>query len=454
MPCGWLPSLPANARSSIVLIKRPCTFLFSLVLALAALAVSAFFNLTHLSPPTCPRSACSDDEPRTRPRPAPPSVAKPPTPKEAEPPKTALQQLFTAFRAPAATRPPLTVRRASARSLGGTFAFHELDELTEAREEEEQADEEEAGRRKSNDLLTRSSSPEGVAPALTPDGGSDADTDGGSEVDTLEDEQGHFGQPAVSKEGKPKGLTILTGMFRRTPSTSKKSSAATSPVVASPDDASGPSSPASSTHSASSSTLSTACKKACPVKTLRQRASTTAGASRPNLPSSLSSSFPRRQFSEPGLSSPTGDYFAQSPSSVSTWSISTSASSLLGDASTSTSATSLSVESASSSSQGGRKRSVSSLFSRTPFRSLSPLARSPLTSPEPSPPPSPTLAPERTPALFSKSRRSRGRSPGPSPASTPPLEAPRAPPMRSRISSGPGADCSGASGLALSDVLR
>ncbi|GAA5828426.1 hypothetical protein JCM11251_006243 [Rhodosporidiobolus azoricus] len=455
MPCSWLPSLPQNARSSVVLLTRPCTFVYSLALALAALVASAFFTLTHLSPPDCPCTATADDEPRTRPRPAHPSQPIPAPPKAPEPVST-LQHLLTALRPAARRPPPPPLRRLSGRSLGGTFLPHVLDEVMEARDEEEEAEGEGVY------LLTRSSSPETYAPALTPDGGSDADSDGTSEVVTLEDEEGHLGQSMVNKGGKSKGLALFTTLrLRRTPSASKKASS-TSPLVASPspEEANGTTSPTASVHSASSSTLSSKCKKACPIKAKRQRAATTIpAASRPNLPSTLSTTLPRRQFSEPGLSSPDADH--ASTASTTSSSGSTTASSLFSTLSNSTSPTLPSLGESTSSPAAStaslnRKRSVSSLFLRPSFRSRSPLSRSPLTSPEPSPPPSPTLA---NPSLAAKPKptRTRGRSPGPSSASPSSSAAvadqPRPPRLRSRVSAGPGADCSGASGLVLSDVV-
>ncbi|GAA6031767.1 hypothetical protein JCM8097_001979 [Rhodosporidiobolus ruineniae] len=453
------PAIPANARASLVALTRPCLVLLALLYALGSYAASAFFAATGLNPPTCPRSVCTENEPRTRPRPQPSPAPKPSPPTAPKP--TALQQLVAAFR-PATRRPP-PARRGSARALAVAYPVHELDELTEAREEEELAEleEEKEAARSGLHKLSRTPSPDEHAPALTPDGGSDADSDGASEVDTLEDDQAHS-TTAKGGAAKPKGLSVFTGLrFRRTPSTGSSKKAATSPVVASPDESSAAPSPASSVHSASSSSL----KNHCPIKGLRNRAATTAGTSRPNLPSILTTRAPRRQFSEPGPPSP--DYFsgpaaAEASSSTASSSLSSVAtSSLLPDSTTASSSTSLSTPPASVSSVN-RKRSVSSLF-RTPFgRSLSPHApSSPLTSPEPSPPPSPVLgaAPAfgRSASLTRKAGRTRSRSPVPLPvaaAQQAQAAAMRPPPLTSRVSSGPGADLSGASGLALSDVLR
>ncbi|BGP14696.1 hypothetical protein JCM10213_006224 [Rhodosporidiobolus nylandii] len=434
-PAMPLRRLPLNARSSLVVLKRPCTFLLAFAFSLAAFVSSAFFTLTRLQPPSCPCHADSEVEPRTRPRPAPPSPPKAHDALPPEPAPTAFDSFFAAFRPKPAThtRPP-PARRLSTRAVGG-FAYHELDELVEAREEEELAEREDAVARL---VKSRTPSLEGVAPALTPDGGSEVDTDLASEVDTLEDEQGHV-SPAA-REGRHKSLAVLTGLrFRRTPSTSRKA-AASSPTAEEP-----PVSPADSTHSAPSSSK-------CAIKALRQRqrSATVSGSSKPSLPSIRTTPAPRRQFSEPGPSSPsTTDYFTRSTSSAASSLSSMASSSLLHDASPTSSVTSIASHPPASSAAPplhGRKRSVSSLLLRTPFRSLSPLSRSPLTSPEPSPPPSPTInAGFAAVAGAVKPSRRRGRSPGP---------LAQAPPLSRRVSDGAGADLTGASGLVLSDLLQ
>ncbi|GAA6001994.1 hypothetical protein JCM10207_003029 [Rhodosporidiobolus poonsookiae] len=434
MPCH-LPPLPANTRPTLVALQRPCVFTVSLLVALVSLLASAVFSLTRLAPPTCPRQVCGGDgEPRTRPRPLPPTPPRSPTPEPVEQPEPTAFASFSslvgsAFRT--STRPP-PARRPSARK----FLVHELDQLTEAREEEELAEQEEERARHQQ---RRSPSPD-HAPALTPDGGSDADSDGASEVDTLEDEQGPVA--AVKEGGKGKGLTVLTGFrFRRTPSTSSRGKKeSSSPTTSSPADEH-PASPSSTASSVSSA--SSFLSKPCPVQQLlRPRSATHAGTTRPCFPSSRQAAPPRRQFSDPSPPSP--DDFGHAPSSPTASSTSSTASSTLALDSGYSSASSATSSSAPTPS-AGRKRSVTTLFTRTPFRSLSPLSRSPAGSPDPSPPPSPTLASAPTAAPQNTQRRGR---------SSVPQQVQRVPSLQGRVSSGIGADLSGASGLSLGDVLR
>ncbi|GAA5852741.1 hypothetical protein JCM8547_002611 [Rhodosporidiobolus lusitaniae] len=433
----FCPRLEQNARAVVVLVCRPVTFLMAVVLSVLSLVVSSFFSVTGIAPPSCPHSVCSEDEPRTRPRPAPPAQAIPSAP---EPPKrTPLEFVVAAFSRPA-TRPP-PARRKSTRAVG--FDVHELDQLAEAREEEEELEREEAeaarAGRLSREEAQRASSPDLFAPSLTPDGGSEVDTDGASEVDTLEDDR--VG-PLSAKE-KGKGLSIFTSFTFRRSASGSSSKHASSPISSSPDELSKPASPASSIHSGSSTS-----KAQCPISR-RKRAATCASTSRPSLPSIVAPP-PRRQASNPGPPSPTHslDQLISSGSSSSS-STSTAPSSLFSNAPLTVFPLSSPPLSGNTnpSSVPGRKRSTSSFF-RSPFRSLSPLSRSPITTPEPSPPPSPTLGPPTSSGLgrvssFSKKNRTRAKSPVPTVRIQDPPE------LRRRVSDGQGPDLSGASGLSI-----
>ncbi|BGP38732.1 hypothetical protein JCM10450v2_002684 [Rhodotorula kratochvilovae] len=441
--CAWLPTLPANARAGLVLLKRPCTFVAALVWAALGVLTALFYSATGLEPPSCTR----DSTPRTRPRPAQPVQARPASPSTAthKPQSTlqSLQSLVTApFRSSAShsARPP-PARRHSTRKIGA-FAVHELDGVLEAREEE---DEEEGSADIAPDAHAHDRE---RTPSLTRDSGSSDDAV--SEADTLVNSEvvdDAAGARAAGGKGKG-GLTILTHSLRwmKPPSMAKKDAASAPAAVAeSPDgyaSADSSASPTASTSTASSSSR----KPPCPIKALRNRACTVSHP--PRRPSPRSAEGPRRVASEGK------DYFSHPPDSPSTAPSDEFAASSPAHLD-SPSPADLHAQLAA---PKPRKRAATSLF----FRSLSPLSRSPATTPEPSPPPSPRLGvppavcvqrvlPKRTTSVDSEpssassagARKRRGRSPVPE----------RAPPLASRPSSDAVVDLRGSSGLALSDVL-
>jgi len=428
----WLPSLPANARAGLVLLKRPCTFVLAFLLGTLGALTALFYAVTNLHPPTCPSA---DDTPRTRPRPTRPSPSSSSSPTRADPARPtalgSLHSLVTAPFRPARPRPP-PVHRHSGRKAGD-YAVHELDGVVEAREEEDEADEREGGSRAS--LSSR-------------EGGDETS----SEADTLVDAEAVEAMEARSTAGggggKAKGvkagLVVLTqGLRWMAPlghghAHAKKDEA---PVVASPDAYSTLGSPtlsASESNAASSSSASSTRKAPCPIKALRHRSATCSHP--PRLPSSASAQ-PSRRVTSDGR-----DYFSHSPASATT-------------SSSSSDVPSVADVHAHLAAPKMRKRASTSLF----FRSLSPRTRSPATTPEATPPPSPRLSPseassssfgaaqitvQRAVSLDSTAKstcglKRRSRSPAPQ----------RPPPVASRPSSNAIVDMQGSSGLALSDVL-
>ncbi|GAA5851010.1 hypothetical protein JCM9279_005257 [Rhodotorula babjevae] len=423
----WLPSLPANARAGLVLLKRPCTFVVALVLGALGALTALFYAVTNLHPPSCPST---DDTPRTRPRPTTPA---PSSSTRADLPKPtafgSLHSLVTAPFRPARPRPP-PVHRHSGRKAGD-YPVHELDGVVEAREEEEEADE--------RDGRSRSS--------MSSREGSDETS---SEADTLVDveaAEAMEARSAAGSSGKAKGvkagLVVLTqGLRWMAPhghghAHAKKDEA---PVIASPDAYSTLGSPtlsASESTTTSSSSASSTRKAPCPIKALRHRSATCSHS--PRLPSTASTQ-PSRRVTSDGR-----DYFSHSPVSAST--------------SSSSDVPSVADVHAHLAAPKMRKRASTALF----FRSLSPRTRSPATTPEATPPPSPRLSPseassssfgaaqitvQRAPSLEAASKstcglKRRSRSPAPQ----------RPPPVASRPSSNAVVDMQGSSGLALSDVL-
>ncbi|GAA6050932.1 hypothetical protein JCM3770_002544 [Rhodotorula araucariae] len=451
--CAWLPTLPANARAGLVLLKRPCTFVAALVWGALGVLAALFYSATGLEPPSCP----CDSTPRTRPRPVQPAAVRPSSPSAAAAPKPqstlqSLQSLVTApFRAsPSFSARPPPARRHSTRKIGA-FAVHELDGVLEAREEEDD-DDDEGGAPVAPEARVQDRQ---RTPSLTRDGSGSSD-DAVSEADTLVDPEVVEDAAGVRAGAKGKGgLTILTHSLRwmKSPSTTKKDVAAIA-VVESPDgytspgSSSSPIASASASSTSASSTSASSRKGPCPVKALRNRACTVSQL--PHRPSPRITPGPRRVTSEGK------DYFAHSPDSPTTAPSDDSAAPspvYLGPPSPADLHARLAAPKP-------RKRAATSLF----FRSLSPLSRSPATTPEPSPPPSPRIPagasatsaagmqrifPKRTssidsePSTSSTARNRRGRSPVPE----------HAPPLASRPSSDASVDLRGSSGLALSDVL-
>ncbi|GAA5899880.1 hypothetical protein JCM8208_005530 [Rhodotorula glutinis] len=431
LPCArWLPSLPANARAGLVLLKRPCTFVVALVLGALGALTALFYAVTNLNPPTCPSS---DPTPRTRPRPtALPSSSS----TRAHPAKPtafdSLHSLVTAPFRPAHRRPP-PVHRHSGRKVGD-YAVHELDGVVEAREEEE---EEEADEREGHSRGSLSSR----------EGGDETS----SEADTLVDVEAVEAMEARSATGSGNakgvkaGLVVLTQGLRwiaphgHGHAHAKKDEA---PVVESPDayrHLGSPTLSAGESTSASTSSVASSTRKApCPIKALRHRSATCSHP--PRLPSTALAQ-PSRRVTSDGR-----DYFSHSPTSP-TSSSSSGAAPSAADVHAHLAAPKM------------RKRASTSLF----FRSLSPRTRSPATTPEATPPPSPRLSPsehssssfaaaqitvQRAASLDSTAKsacglKRRSRSPAPQ----------RPPPIASRPSSNAFVDMQGSSGLALSDVL-
>ncbi|GAA5970838.1 hypothetical protein JCM21900_000292 [Sporobolomyces salmonicolor] len=415
--------LPENAKATLVVIRRPITFTIALGFALVAFLTSVFYSFTRLEPLECPCSH-SDDQPRTRPRPLPAAPLTPPRPKR----QTALQSLSSfvaaSFRPP---RPP-PARRQSARTHSLDYPYHELDEVVEETREEE--DEEDAPPQQR--ALARTPIDEGdVAPALTPDGGSEADTT--SDVETVEDDDVEL---AARRQERARALTVLTGLRWKRSSTGAATgkAEATSPIE---EDESG--SPTSGARHGKAFP----CAAALVRRATRPHAATISGSSSSHrfVPS-------RHQGAE------AVDYFSGSPAISPTSPTS----------STFTSSSTDTIDLPSLRSRKAIPSSTSAILARAPFRSLSPLSRSPITSPEPSPPPSPRLIPSRSLSLSRvlpkpkranslktappSSRGRRSRSVSPLPASMPRL--------RRGTSAGPGVDGldpSGSSGLALSDVI-
>ncbi|GAA5943234.1 hypothetical protein JCM3775_004545 [Rhodotorula graminis] len=423
----WLPSLPANARAGLVLLKRPCTFVLALLLGALGALTALFYAVTNLHPPTCPSS---DDTPRTRPRPTTPSSSSSTRAHPAKPTAfDSLHSLVTAPFRPAHRRPPPVHRHAG--RTAGNYAVHELDGVVEAGEEEEEEADERDGRSRRS-LSSR-------------EGGDETS----SEADTLVDAEAVEAMEARSATGSGKakgvkaGLVVLTQGLRwiaplgHAHAHAKKDEP---PVVESPGAYSHLGSPTLSAgeSTSASSTASSSRKAPCPIKALRHRSATCSHP--PRLPSTAAAQ-PTRRVTSDGR-----DYFSHhSPASPTS--------------SSSGAAPSVADVHAHLAAPKMRKRASTSLF----LRSLSPRTRSPVTTPEVTPPPSPRLSPsehssssfaaaqitvQRVASLDSSAKsacglKRRSRSPAPQ----------RPPPVASRPSSNAVVDMQGSSGLALSDVL-
>ncbi|GAA6061615.1 hypothetical protein JCM10212_000957 [Sporobolomyces blumeae] len=428
--------LPGNASGFVVLVRRPVTFLVAVLFSLAALITSTFYTLSGLTPPDCP--CCPlDDFPRTRTRPTPHPelttskhrVESTPSKVESTAPKpTALESLSSFVAASFRPHRPPPVARRGSHTKGISFPAHELDEVVEEEPEELPP------------TVARSDDDE---PALTPDGGSEVETL--SEVETMEDTPYEPDRTVAAKKDKPKGLSILTSWRWKIGS---GNGSATSKHSVSPSDESSPTlSPTSSPSDRSG---------AAPTKSIvkhdagRPRASTTSTASSVSRSVRFTG---RRQVSLDSVSSteslPPPALF-DSPT----------------DGPNLRSRKPLSGSTSTPSSASG------TLFSKPSLRSLSPLSRSPVTSPEPSPPSSPRLGHSNSPfarcaiatrlarshsidspgsSCSKRSGRHRARSVSPGPGKLPMPRLKRG--SSHGEGSGVGLDSTGSSGLHLDDLL-
>lgn len=424
MPCVW--RLPVNADTTLVALCRPITFLVAFSFSLVAFAYSSFLNLLDLSPLEC-RCPSADKTPRTRPRPQtqpPPSAQGAPASSaslasaSARPSPLDSLSSFSSFVAESfrPRRPPPVARRGS-HNKALPYPVHELDEVLE----EEDAEVVETRDRSETD---------GEEPGLTPDVSEGEET---SSLETHDDVR-----TETSKKSKTKGLAFL-GTFRWKKHHSHDGLASPTGSYSSTEV---PAHPllSSDTHS-DSSTIS-------PPKSAFKAAGSRPRSATSSTTSGRSVHFnPRRQTSfdsvssSESLESPTAEGVnvlrSRKPLTINT--------------------------SAASASQ------PRALFGKTSFRSLSPLARSPATTPEPSPPSSPRLGASsvsgsclvakhlatrlsRSHSLDSHSSGSRGRRH----RSASPLPGSSLPRLRRGTSGsdGLGIDSTGSSGLRLDDLLR
>ncbi|ORY73214.1 hypothetical protein BCR35DRAFT_307228, partial [Leucosporidium creatinivorum] len=383
--------LPTNPPYYLVLLRRPFTFLFTLLWSFIFLLASLFFAITRLPVPSC---FLCDDSSRTRPRPRPKAT------REARAEGTPVQSRFNALGESLASssrtlfglprRAPK--RRVPSRARTADFHPHSLENVDESDEEgleEEDVVEERA------DIAEEEEDGEGEGPGLTHQGESDSEP---SEVDTVADSPL---DPAPRKGGKDGVRRLFSRKPRRDPSTSTTEDDETKV---------GGSCSSSSSSKASTPAPSITGGKSqksfpCPARSLRRAKSSRAASPSPNRPPLLSTFSdphpnPRVFVEEPSNYKP-DDQRRPSLSRTSTSSVEATPPSPLDSASSSS-------MSPGPSSLGGRpttKRvNTSPTFSfKHPFRSLSPLSRSPATSPKHSPPPSPKLAPQPQPQL--KGRR-------------------------------------------------
>ncbi|GAA6010443.1 hypothetical protein JCM11491_006941 [Sporobolomyces phaffii] len=413
MPCFW--RLPVNAHTSLVALCRPITFLSALVFALGAFAVSTFLNISGLAPPECPH----DKSTRTRPRPLShsPTAALPSPP--AAPPAvkpSPLESLssFSSFVADSFRphRPPPVARRGS-HNKSLPYPVHELDEVVE----EEDGETTEIPDRIETD---------GEEPGLTPDVSEGEET---SSVETVEDVRVEH-----TRKPRAKGVNFFTGFKWRKNSSEDSISSPANPQA--PRVESGRASSASPT--ASGHSIVSPPKSAIKHNATRPRSATSSTTSGRSVHFTA-----RRQTSLDSVSSnESNDSLAAGGG----------ASHVL------RSRKPLSINTSSTPSQ------ARTLFSKSSFRSLSPLSRSPVTTPEPSPPSSPrTLSANcpfqkhiatrlnRSHSVDSHSNPSRGRrtrATSPTPHSAPRLR------RGMSASEGLGIDSTGSSDLKLDDLLR
>lgn len=382
--------LPVNAPFSLVLVTRPCTLVFNLILITFTTIASLIFNVLHIPPPQC--FLCRDQEGRTRPRPRP--VKR----EEAQGAPTAStsswKQLGEHIKSGISFGLSATPRRPSRRVLSPiakisratNYQPHELDNVYE----EDGFNEEE------DDLPAEEDDDH-----LTPDQGeSDSEP---SEVDTVADSP--VESFATARKGGKEGKR---GFFSRKP----KREASTDD-----DDSTKTGGSGGSKTSTPTSILSkkSAIEALCPLhrRSSRRGKSSRPAETSPTRPPLLSTNsdpnpHPHAYVAEldtyrrPCLSRSSTSSAEHAPPSL--------------DSATSTvSSLSLATPPPTLAARPAPKRiSTSPTFSfKHPFRSLSPLSRSPVTSPKPSPPTSPRLAAqERRELVVPNLRigRARGRS--------------------------------------------
>ncbi|GAA5965142.1 hypothetical protein JCM3765_002854 [Sporobolomyces pararoseus] len=413
MPC--LVRLPVNADTTLVALCRPITFLVALSFSLVAFAYSSFLNLFDLSPLEC-RCPNADKSPRTRPRPQ--SLPQSPTPPlsasaspSSKPSPLDSLSSFSSFVAESfrPRRPPPVARRGS-HNKTLPYPVHELEEVLEEEDGE------------GMEFRDREELTDGEEPGLTPDVSEGEET---SSLDTMDEVR-----TESSKKSRTKGLGFLGNLRWKSPSGSQSSSEE-------------PRHPFSSSNTNSDPSHISPPKSAFKSSGPRPRSATS------STTSSRSVHFnPRRQTS---LDSVSSSESIETPVGAGT--------NLL------RSRKPLTINTSSSSSSSQPR----TLFSKSSFRSISPLSRSPVTTPEPSPPSSPRVGAvsssntclvakhlatrlSRSHSLDSHASSSRGRRQ----RSGSPLPEPAAPRLRRGMSGSDSLaiDSTGSSHLKLDDLLR
>ena len=332
--------LPANAHGWSVPLRRPCTFLYALLVGTLAAFLSVFYSVSRISPPDCPYD---DAEPRTRPRPLPPSSSNPTALSSISTSLATSSRSFLSFtkQRPRKNTPPQTIRLKSSE-----HPFHGLENVDETEEAQMES--------------------------LIADEGSD---DGPSEVDTVED---NLSLPTTGSRGKVKGKG-MKGIFGRKQPVRQSSGSSSEFRDDAPTSSAWvePPSTMRSTSSSSTSPTSALCDKA--HKKLRCAATVSFSTPPASLIPTSSSSIPTRP---PLLSSSSAPRLSVEPISLS-------------DQSSSDSLDSLASHPTSPRSNPSKRLNPFRIFTR--HRSSSPLASplsSPFVSPVSSPPLSPILAPK------------------------------------------------------------
>ncbi|GAA5839204.1 hypothetical protein JCM3766R1_003138 [Sporobolomyces carnicolor] len=345
MPC--LLRLPVNADTTLVALCRPITFLSAVVFALGAFAYSTFLNVSGLAPIEC-RCPNADKGPRTRPRPRatpPRSPSSPPPPPE----PSAIDSLssFSSFVAASfrPRRPPPVARRGSHNKTLGGYPVHQLDDLVE---------EEDMDPVPTTTTTTTTDRPDtdGEDPGLTPDVSEGEET---ASVETVDD-------PPYRRTNKPRAVAFFGGFkWKR-----RHSDDGTASPVSPSDEVAAVSPPKSAF-------------KHSPTGSTRPRSATSSTTTSSGSTRSVHFS-PRRQTSLDSVSST--DSIEPTPA------VAVVHPTLL----RSRKPLSINTSTSSPSSQHATAQSRS-LFTKPSFRSLSPLSRSPATTPDPSPPSSPRVGP-------------------------------------------------------------
>ena len=423
MPC--LLRLPVNADTTLVALCRPITFLVALSFSLVAFAYSSFLNLFDLSPLEC-RCPNADKSPRTRPRPQSlPQSSNPPLATSAIPsskpsPLDSLSS-FSSFVAESfrPRRPPPVARRGS-HNKSLPYPVHELDEVLEEEDGE------------GMEFRERAELTDGEEPGLTPDVSEGEET---SSLDTMDE-----ARMEASKKPRTKGLGFLGNLRWK-----KQSS---DDGLTSPSGSRSPSEEPK--HPFSSSNHNSEPLHVSPPKSAFKSAGPRPRSATSSTTSSRSVHFdPRRQTS---LDSVSSNESIDAPVGGGTQLL--------------RSRKPLTINTSSSSSSSQPR----TLFSKSSFRSISPLSRSPATTPEPSPPSSPRVGAvsNSNSCLVAKhlaTRLSRSHSldshcssstRGRRQRSASPLPEPAAPRLRRGTSGTEGLaiDSTGSSHLRLDDLLR